>query len=349
MTRTPAGEGSQVRICENGLGLSGCGGDNGSMGADGDGAGTGDAVPAGLADAVDELYALPPEEFTAVRNERAKAAKAAGDKDLSQAIGKLRKPSSAAWLLNQMARHHAGELDQFLAVGAALREAQAELDADQLRDLSRKRHQVVAAVARQARALARRLGNPVSDTVEGEVEQTLRAALADPAAAAAVAGGSLTRTLDYAGLGDTAVDLTGAVALTGAAPHRRAAREAPAEAGTDAEDGRRAERERAELERAEADAADREREAAEAAEELERTERRVEAAESRRAATEDRIAELERQLEAAREEHADAGRDVRAAGRERSRAAAHADSARVAADRAQARATRLRGRAGGVS
>jgi hypothetical protein len=323
------------------------------MGVTGDDAGVGDALPAGLPDVVEELYGLPPEEFTAIRNERAKAAKAAGDRELSQAIGKLRKPSSAAWLLNQMSRHHADELDQFLAVGAALREAQAEFDADQLKDLSRKRHQVVAAVARQARALARQLGNPVSDTVEGEVEQTLRAALADPEAAAAVSGGSLTRTLDYAGLGDTAVDLTGAVALPGAAPHRREPREAPrggdgAGTGTDAdeESRRRAERERAELEQAERDAADREHEAAEAAAELDRTERRVEAAESRRAATEDRIAELERELEAAREEHADAGRDVRAAGRERSRAAAHADSARVAADRAQARATRLRERAG---
>jgi len=302
-----------------------------------------DAVPAGLADAVDELYALPPEEFTAVRNERAKAAKAAGDKDLAQAIGRLRKPSSAAWLLNQLARHQAGELDQFLAVGAALREAQAELDADQLKDLSRKRHQVVAAVARQARALARQLGNPVSDTVEGEVEQTLRAALADPAAAAAVAGGSLTRTLDYAGLGDTAVDLTGAVALPGAAPRRRAAGDVRAEP----EDTGGAERRRAELEQAERDAADRERDAAEAAEDLDRADRRIEAAEGRRAAADDRIADLERELETAREEHAAAGRDVRAAGRERSRAAAHADSARVAADRAQARATRLRDRAGG--
>ena len=316
------------------------------MGTAGDHVGADDAVPTGLADVVDELYALPPEEFTAVRNERAKAARSAGDKELSQAIGKLRKPSSAAWLLNQFARHHAGELDQFLAVGAALREAQAELDADQLKDLSRKRHQVVAAVARQSRALARRLGNPVSDTVEGEVEQTLRAALADPEAAAAVAGGSLTRTLDYAGLGEVAVDLTGAVALPGAAPRRRAgAGEAPAPEAT--ADNGRAERERAELEQAERDAADRERDAAEAAADLDRADRRVEAAESRRAAAEDRIADLERELEAAREEQAEAGRDVRAAGRERSRAAAHADSARVAADRAQARATRLRERSGG--
>ena len=319
--------------------------------------GAGDAVPPGLPDVVEELYGLPPEEFTAVRNERAKAAKADGDRELSQAIGRLRKPSSAAWLLNQLARHHADELDQFLAVGAALREAQAELDADQLKELSRKRHQVVAAVARQARALARRLGNPVSDAVEGEVEQTLRAALADPDAAAAVAGGSLTRTLDYAGLGDIAVDLSGAVALPGAAPHRRdagdaggglrVAREATDAGGDTAaaeESRRRAERERAELAQAEQDAEERERDAAEAAEDLDRAERRVATAESRRGAAEDRIADLERELEAAREEHADAGRDVRAAGRERSRAAAHADSARVAADRARARADRLRER-----
>src|SRR4051794_30734046 len=119
-----------------------------------------------LAEVADELYGLPPDEFTGARNDRAKQAKADGDKELSQAITKLRKPSVAAWLLNQMVRHHGGELDQFLAVGAALREAQAELDPDELKQLSRQRHQVVSAVSRQARALGRRLGNPVSAAVE---------------------------------------------------------------------------------------------------------------------------------------------------------------------------------------
>jgi hypothetical protein len=298
-----------------------------------------------LATVVGELYALPPDEFTTARNERAKEAKAAGDKGLAQTIGKLRKPSSAAWIINQLVRHHADEIDQFLAVGAALREAQSQLDADQLKELSRSRHQVVSAVGRQARALGRQLGHPVSESVAGEVEQTLRAALADPDAADAVAGGQLTRTLDYAGLGDTRVDLTGAVAVPGTpAPVRStgtpaAPAAAPAPPRKDAE-----ERRRAELEAAERDAEEGEQAAAEAEERLAEAERRAGAAEDRRRELEVRVADLEEQLEAAREAVSDAGRDVRQAGRERDRASRHAETARSAADKARARLDRLRER-----
>jgi hypothetical protein len=297
-----------------------------------------------LATVVGELYALPPDEFTTARNERAKEAKAAGDKELAQTIGKLRKPSSAAWIINQLVRHHADEIDQFLAVGAALREAQSQLDADQLKELSRSRHQVVSAVGRQARALGRQLGHPVSESVAGEVEQTLRAALADPDAADAVAGGQLTRTLDYAGLGDTRVDLTGAVAVPGtAAPVRGAPApatpSAPAAPRKDAE-----ERRRADLEAAERDADEGEQAAAEAEERLADAERRMGTAEDRRRELEVRVADLEAELEAAREAVSDAGRDVRQAGRDRDRASRHAETARSAADKARARLDRLRER-----
>ena len=296
-----------------------------------------------LATVVGELYALPPDEFTTARNERAKEAKAAGDKELAQTIGKLRKPSSAAWIINQLVRHHADEIDQFLAVGAALREAQSQLDADQLKELSRSRHQVVSAVGRQARALGRQLGHPVSESVAGEVEQTLRAALADPDAADAVAGGQLTRTLDYAGLGDTRVDLTGAVAVPGtAAPVRgapAAAPSAPAPPRKDAE-----ERRRAELEAAERDADEGEQAAAEAEERLAEAERRMGTAEDRRRELKVRVADLETELEAAREAVSEAGRDVRQAGRDRDRASRHAETARSAAGKTRARLDRLRER-----
>jgi hypothetical protein len=295
--------------------------------------GSGDA----LTDVVAELYGLTPDDFTTVRNERAKAAKAAGDKELAAAIGRLRKPSTAAWLLNQMVRHHGDEIDQFLAVGAALRDAQAGFDADQLKQLSRQRHQVVAAVARQARALARELGNPVSATVEGEVEQTLRAALSDPDAAEAVSGGQLTKTLDYAGLGDTPVDLTGAVAAPGAGPAPRTPVARPAPAEPPEKDGK------AELEQAEADAAEAERLADEARGHLDDAEARVNDLEERKTELEERLGELEEEVEKARSELSRGGREARNAARDRDRAARHAESTRAQARKARAKADRLRG------
>jgi hypothetical protein len=116
----------------------------------------------------------------------------------------------AAWLVNSLVRQHAGEVDQLLELGDALRGAQGALDADQLRELGRRRQEVVAALARQARALAHGLGRPVSPAAADDVEETLRAALADPAAADAVRTGRLTSALSYAGFGE--VDLTDAVA-----------------------------------------------------------------------------------------------------------------------------------------
>ncbi len=53
-------------------------------------------VQARLAEAADELYALPPGDFRAARDERADEARAAGDKELAAAIRKLRRPTVSA-------------------------------------------------------------------------------------------------------------------------------------------------------------------------------------------------------------------------------------------------------------
>jgi hypothetical protein len=105
---------------------------------------------------IDELYALPREEFTAARDARAKAARAAGDRDLATAIGKLRKPTSAAWVANLLAREHPGEVHDLIELGAALRGAHATLDGATLQELSWQRHQVVHGLVQQARALGAR-------------------------------------------------------------------------------------------------------------------------------------------------------------------------------------------------
>ena len=59
------------------------------------------------ADAVSELFALPLNEFTPARNERAKELAADGDKAAADAVRALRKPSVPAWAVNQVARRDA--------------------------------------------------------------------------------------------------------------------------------------------------------------------------------------------------------------------------------------------------
>ena len=78
------------------------------------------------ADPVDEaagrLYGLPLEEFIPERNARAKALRKEGDKEAAAEVAKLPKPGQVAWIANQLSR--AGEADELLEAGQALREAQ---------------------------------------------------------------------------------------------------------------------------------------------------------------------------------------------------------------------------------
>ncbi|MFZ2528890.1 MAG: hypothetical protein WAX14_14760, partial [Rhodococcus sp. (in: high G+C Gram-positive bacteria)] len=87
----------------------------------------------------DELYGLDPNEFVAVRNERVAQAREAGDGAAATTIGKLRKPTVAAWLVNALARERTDELAALLDLGSALRTAQRRLSGDDLRTLSAQR------------------------------------------------------------------------------------------------------------------------------------------------------------------------------------------------------------------
>lgn len=148
-----------------------------------------------LESVTDELYGLRPDRFTAVRNARAAEARKAGDRALAEAVRSLRRPTLAAWVSNLLVRERPAEARSLAALGDGLRRAHRELDGERLRELSRKQHAVVAALARQARQLAADAGQPVGDDVRHEVEATLHAVLADPAAAGEWASGRLVRPL----------------------------------------------------------------------------------------------------------------------------------------------------------
>jgi hypothetical protein len=149
----------------------------------------------------DELYALPLDQFTSSRTDREKQAKSDGDKDLAAQIHRMAKPNLVAWLANQLAREHAQEIRFLLQLGPALREATATGAGQQLRELSRQQSQVVYAVVQQARKLASAAGHKVSQDTARGLEDTLRAALADPDAADALAAGRLTDGMQNSGFG----------------------------------------------------------------------------------------------------------------------------------------------------
>jgi hypothetical protein len=161
----------------------------------------------GVADVPDEilhrLYELPPEKFIAARDEAVAAARRAGDQATAGAIGKLRKPTLAAWLVNLLARRRGDLIAELLRLGEALRSAQHDLRGDELRELSTQRRAAIGGLVGQARRLAREEGRSGRENLPlGDVEATLTAALAEPDVAEAVRSGTLTKAVDYAGFGE---------------------------------------------------------------------------------------------------------------------------------------------------
>ncbi|APX01469.1 hypothetical protein [Arthrobacter sp. QXT-31] len=163
--------------------------------------------------AAQALYALPFDEFVAARTAAAKDA-ATSNKPLAQAIRSLPKPSVAAWAVNMLAHHHPGAVQQLRTLGQTMQEAQASLDAAALRELAKERRKLLGSAVGEARLAAEEQGRKVSDPVATEVEETLRAATADLAAAAAVESGLLLHGLSADGVDQ--VDLSNAVAVPSA-------------------------------------------------------------------------------------------------------------------------------------
>jgi hypothetical protein len=287
----------------------------------------------------DELYGLLPDEFVAGRDAAVAEARERGDRELAKAIGRLRRPTRAAWLANLLARHRAPQLEGLLGLAAGLADAQRTLDGAALRQLSSKRHQLVAAMAREAGRLAQEAGDPAADSVLRELQGILEAALARPEIADQVRSGRLTRTLTYTGFGPEAdpdaVPAPPVRPAPEAPPTDVAAGPADTEAAVDTDRVRR-ERLRAERERrAEALAAAEDEESQARAQQDADDAARDEAINARDEAR-SRVAELTAELEAARERE----RTTAAAAREAEVAAkAAARAVGVAASRtARARA-----------
>lgn len=280
-----------------------------------------------LSEIASDLYSKPLEQFTAARNERAKSLR---DKDLAREVRALRKPSASAWLLNMMSVHRGSQLRDALQLGGAMRQAQEALDRTELKKLGMQRQQLIAALVKDGVTLARELGHPASAAVSAEVEQTLRAAMADARAAAAVATARLVRPLEATGW--EAVDLGGAVGGpfdAGVAGHGPASDGAATGGVTGHDDGEDPAAEaRAELE----DAEDR---ATEAHEALERAREHVEQLGRDREELVNRVKDLRKRIRALEQDIDVIDDDADDAARERTDAERTAKEAAREADRAR--------------
>ncbi len=156
-----------------------------------------------LAAAVTELYSADPDEFVGRRGDLAAAARTAGDTAAAKRIAALRKPTRSAWVINQLARSAPGAVAELARLGGELRVAQRSTDGEAIRELSRRRHQLVDGLVRQALAASGQ--RSPSAALRDEVAATLSAAVADPQVAEKLAAGTLERAVHREGFGAAGV------------------------------------------------------------------------------------------------------------------------------------------------
>jgi hypothetical protein len=133
----------------------------------------------------DQLYALPPEEFTAARNKAERELRKAGEREQADEVKALRKPNAAAGAVNRLVHEHRVEVEAFLEAAARLRDAQVAGKGD-----------LAAATHAQREALEKlvALGSE-------SVRRTLQAAAVDDDVAADVLQGRLVQEAEPAGFG----------------------------------------------------------------------------------------------------------------------------------------------------
>jgi hypothetical protein len=172
---------------------------------------------------VDALFALDPSEFTAARDAEAKALRAAGRADDAAYVKALRKPTVAAWALNQVVRAQPDAIDELLALSADLRVEQESAlagDAAKFRRLLDRRRELERGLVNAAvDLLAESSGN--AEQSRGELTSTLGAAAVDDEVAETVRRGRLERVV----AAPSGFDLLAGLDLPPAPPRARRAPE----------------------------------------------------------------------------------------------------------------------------
>lgn len=152
-----------------------------------------------------DLYGLPLERFVPERNALAKELRRSGRPEEAEAAAGLRKPSLAAWAVNQLIRTQSRQVQELFKAGDAAQRAQADLlggkgNGARLRDALDRERAAVQALAHVARGLLTSEGQALSPTMLERVSDTLHAAALEEEARATVSRGCLDRELRHVGL-----------------------------------------------------------------------------------------------------------------------------------------------------
>jgi hypothetical protein len=155
---------------------------------------------------IDDLYGAPLEQFVPERTALARELRKQGHRDDAATVAALRKPSVAAWAVNQLVRTQVKSVNELFGAGDALRKAHDKAasgggDASGLRDAARRQRDALDALVEAARGLLSANGHELSPATIDRVTETLTAAALDEDARASVQEGRLERELRHVGLG----------------------------------------------------------------------------------------------------------------------------------------------------
>jgi hypothetical protein len=152
-----------------------------------------------IEDRIQELYSLPLEDFTSGRNELADELKAEDDKDGAAQVRALKKPSVAAWAVNQVARRYADDVSELASLRESLRSPGS---AKNMRAASNRRHQLISDLVEKAQGILEEAGNAASSQTLAKVSSTLYGATDEQWDA--LESGTITRELEASGFDDAA-------------------------------------------------------------------------------------------------------------------------------------------------
>jgi hypothetical protein len=145
-------------------------------------------------DALDELYGASLEDFTVARNALATKLKESGDSDAAKAVKALKKPTVAAWTVNQVARRHPDDVEDLLSLRDALNDASGPA----LRAAGEKRRRLLARLVKHAEGILSASGHGVTAGTLEKVTQTFQGGSTEEEIEALRAG-RLTRELAPSG------------------------------------------------------------------------------------------------------------------------------------------------------
>src|SRR5919109_1255809 len=149
-------------------------------------------------DAIDRLYGLALEEFIPQRDSLAKELRDAGRRGEATAVKSLKKPTVAAWAVNQAVRSQPRAARDLWAAGDALAAAQEGVlsgkgSGADLREAAERERAALDPLVDAARGLLTASGGDLSETTIDRVRSTLQAAAIDADAREDVAAGRAVR------------------------------------------------------------------------------------------------------------------------------------------------------------